>query len=235
MKGARTKGGKTAAIVQARLGSNRLPLKSLLTLRGLPIIDWVIQRLHQARTLDSIIVAIPDTELDEALAQHLERGGIACVKGPEDDVLSRFCLAAKACEADLIVRVCADNPLIWCEAVDRLVEFYQGHDCDYAYNHIPKGNLWPDGLGAEIVSRDILDEMDKKASALSQREHCMNYIWDNPEKYRIATFDPVEDWLCRPDLKLDIDTEKDFLKLATKPLYPAMNAAEIARVFSGTE
>ena len=172
------KGGKVVAIVQARLGSTRLPLKSLLTLRGLPIIDWVTERLARARRLDGLIVAVPDTELDRVLYEHLNRRGVPVMAGPEEDVLARFALAAKQADADLVVRVCADNPCIWGEAVDRLVDFYRKGGCDYAYNHIPRGNLWPDGLGAEILSRELLDELDSRAKLPSQREHCLNYIWD---------------------------------------------------------
>ena len=124
--------GKSVAIVQARLGSSRLPLKSLLCLRDLPVIDWVTRRLAQSRRLDRIMVAVPDTELDRVLLEHLRRRGVPCLAGPESDVLARFCLAARAAEADLVVRVCADNPLIWGEAVDRLLAHYERTDCDYA-------------------------------------------------------------------------------------------------------
>ena len=228
--GARKGGGKVVAVVQARLGSSRLPLKSLLTLRGLPIIDWVTQRLARARRLDGLMVAVPDTELDRVLYEHLERRGVPVMAGPEEDVLARFALAAKQTDADLVVRVCADNPCIWGEAVDRLTDFYRKGGCDYAYNHIPRGNLWPDGLGAEILSRDLLEELDSRAKLPSQREHCLNYLWDNAESYRIATFDPAEPWLRRPDLKLDVDSAEDFRRLALLPLAPDMDAREIVTV-----
>lgn len=227
------KPGKVVAIVQARLGSTRLPLKSLLTLRGLPIIDWVTERLARARRLDGLMVAVPDTELDRVLSEHLERRGVPVMAGPEQDVLARFALAAKQAEAGLVVRVCADNPCIWGEAVDRLVDFYRQGGCDYAYNHIPRNNQWPDGLGAEILSRDLLDELDSRAKLPSQREHCLNYLWDNAESYRIATFDPVEPWLRRPDLKLDVDSAEDFRRLALLPLSPAMDAREIVAACDG--
>ena len=166
MAGARGagKGGRVVAIVQARLGSTRLPLKSLLTLRGLPIIDWVTQRLARARLLDGLIVAVPDTKLDRVLYEHLERRGVPVMAGPEEDVLARFALAAKQADAGLVVRVCADNPCIWGEAVDRLVAFYREGVCDYAYNHIPRNNLWPDGLGAEISPRNRTGELRKDHS-----------------------------------------------------------------------
>lgn len=221
---------KVVAVVQARLGSSRLPLKSLLCLRDLPVIDWVTRRLAQSRRLDQVMVAVPDTALDQALLEHLRRRGVPCMAGPEDDVLARFCLAARQAEAELVVRVCADNPLIWGEAVDRLVDFYEATGCDYAYNHIPRNNRWPDGLGAEILSRDLLDGLDARARQALQREHCLNYIWDNPADFRIATFDPEEPWLRRPDLKLDLDRPEDFRRLALLPLTPDMDARAIVDV-----
>ena len=229
------KGGRVVAIVQARLGSTRLPLKSLLTLRGHPIIVWVTERLAKSRRLDGLMVAVPDTKLDRVLYEHLARRGVPVMAGPEEDVLARFAQAAKQADADLVVRVCADNPCIWGDAVDRLVDFYRKGGCDYAYNHIPRGNLWPDGLGAEILSRELLDELDSRANLPSQREHCLNYLWDNAESYRIATFDPVEPWLRRPELKLDVDSADDFRRLALLPLSPAMDAREIVAACGGEQ
>lgn len=218
---------RIAAIVQARLGSSRLPLKSLVCLRGQPIVDWVTDRLAQSRRLDAIIVAVPDTPLDQVLMRHLESRGNVCMAGPENDVLSRFVLAAEMLEAEIIVRVCADNPLIWAPAVDALIEFYENNPCDYAWNHIPRDNLWPDGLGAEIVSAKLLRRIDKAAALPSQREHCFNYIWDNAGNFRMATFDPAEAWLRRPDIRLDIDTMADYVRLARIATTPAMDAREI--------
>ncbi len=223
--------GKVIAIVQARLGSSRLPLKSLLCLRDVPVIDWVTQRLAQASRLDGLLVAVPDTPLDAVLLEHLRRRNVPCMAGPENDVLERYRLAARQAGAGLVVRVCADNPLIWGEAVDRLVDFYEQGAWDYAYNHIPRENLWPDGLGAEIFSRELLERMADEAVEPSQREHCCNYIWDNRERFRIGTFDPGEDWLRRPDLKLDMDSSDDFRRLALRPIRPDMDARDIVRLF----
>lgn len=218
---------RIVALVQARLGSSRLPLKSLLCLRGRPVIDWVTDRLKRARKIDEIIVAVPDTRLDQVLVDHLRSRGITCVCGPEDDVLKRMLMAANSSPADYLVRVCADNPLVSPEAVDELVRFHLKNGPDYSYNHIPRGNLWPDGLGAEIISRALLVRLDELANKPSQREHCLNYIWDNAAKFDIATFDPAPDWLKRPDLKFDIDSAEDFIKLSSLPLRPEMTDREL--------
>lgn len=223
---------KIEAIVQARLGSSRLPLKSLLSLREKPVIDWVIDRLLRSRALNgNITVALPDTKLDQILAEHLRKRKIKFTLGPENDVLGRFMEAASQTKPDLIIRVCADNPLIWWDAIDQLVEFYNNGKYDYAYNHIPRGNLWPDGLGAEIISFNLLKELDKSAKLPSQREHCLNYIWDNKDQYKIGTFDPEDPLLQRPDVKLDLDTVQDFQNLALLPINTQMNAAEIIAIY----
>ena len=131
---------RTVAIIQARLGSTRLPMKSLLCLRGHAIIDWVVDRVMTASLLDEVVVACPDTARDAVLADHLERRHVHVVPGSEQDVLSRFVLAAEASRADRVVRVCADNPLIWGEAIDRLIRQFDRGGCDYCYNHIPRAN-----------------------------------------------------------------------------------------------
>ncbi len=223
--------GKVIAIIQARLGSSRLPLKSLLCLRDIPVIDWLTQRLARSTRVDGILVAVPDTALDVVLLEHLHRRHIPCMTGPENDVLERYRLAAQQADAGLVVRVCADNPLIWGTAVDRLVDFYMQGTWDYAYNHIPRNNLWPDGLGAEIISRELLEYMAAKANTQAQREHCCNYIWDHQAEFRIGTFDPEEEWLRRPDLKLDMDSPEDFRRLSLHPIRPDMDAHDIVDMF----
>lgn len=215
------------AIIQARMGSSRLPLKSLVTLNGAPIIDWVTDRVGAAREISAAVVATPDTRLDKPLRDHLKSRGIRVIKGSENDVLARFLLAARQTNADLVLRVCADNPFIWPEAIDRLVRFYRAGNYDYAYNHIPRGNAWPDGLGAEILARETLEKIAKLADKPAQREHCLNYIWDNPSDFRIGSFDPEENWLRRPDIKLDIDTPEDFRRLSLPGIRTQSGAREI--------
>ncbi|MBQ7739322.1 MAG: glycosyl transferase family 2 [Desulfovibrionaceae bacterium] len=221
---------KIVAIIQARLGSSRLPLKSLLSLRDIPIINWVTWRVSQAKHLDQYIVAIPDTQLDQVLADHLERLRVPYFLGSENDLLDRYIQAARSTSADLVVRICADNPLIWWQAIDQLIEHFLKHKPDYAYNHIPRNNLWPDGLGAEILSFGLLEDLGRMAKLSSEREHCLNYIWNHPSDFKISTFDPDDKFLCRPDLKLDIDTVDDFQRLAQLPITPDIDGPEIVKI-----
>ena len=224
---------KTVIVIQTRLGSSRLPCKALLSLRGLPVIDWVTRRCGRSRLADAVVAAVPDTRMDDVLADHLERQGAHVHRGPEQDVLARMIDAARALDAATVVRVCADNPLICGEEIDNLSDFYRRVPCDYAYNHIPRGNSYPDGLGAEIVSRALLERLDEAAVLPAHREHCLSYITDNPDRFVIRTFDPPDKALRHPELKLDMDTAEDFVRLSLLPVQPDMSAVEIVEAALG--
>jgi len=173
---------KTIAIIQARLGSTRLPNKMLLSLHGKPIIEWVIKRVKKSKLLDDIIVAIPNTKKDDVLEFYLKRLDVKVFRGSETNVLNRFYEAVKNDNVKNIVRVCADNPLICGEEIDNLIKFYLENKCDYAYNHIPKNNLYPDGLGAEIVSFELLNWLNKNVKKRKHKEHCSKRNFKNKRK-----------------------------------------------------
>jgi len=226
------------ALIQARMGSARLPCKMMLHLRGLPVIDWVVQRTAVSRLLDRMIVAVSDNPLDDPLVQHLESRGTQVFRGPEDDVLRRFRLAAEQAGAAHVVRICADNPLIWGGEIDTLIRHYQylpDIERAYAYNHIPLHNLYPDGFGAEILSFALLRLLDEEATLPRQREHCLSFIHDNPERFLISTFDPPNPVLRRPDIRLDLDRPEDYRKLALMPIHPDMAPEEIVRLYPANE
>ena len=218
------------AVIQARMGSSRLPCKAMLHLHGLPLIDWVLHRVGKSRLLDEIKVAIPEAPLDDVLAFHLENRGIGFCRGSENDVLERFCQAARETGATHIVRVCADNPLIWGAEIDNLIRHYQEQPEQenlYAYNHIPRNNAYADGLGAEMVSAPLLFGLEEKATLPTHREHCLSYIWDNPQKYCISTFDPPDKRLHHPEIRLDVDTAEDYRRLSLMAIHPDMGPQEV--------
>ena len=200
---------KIVGLIQARLGSTRLPNKMLLSLHGHPIIEWVLRRVEKSKKLDDIIVAIPDSSQNDLLEKYILNYNHKVFRGSEKDVLSRFYGASQQVDATHIVRICADNPLIDPDEIDNLIEFYKSHPCDYAYNHIPRGNKYPDGLGAEIISRELLKFLYENAVEVKHREHCFSYITDHAGKFNIKTFDPGQPVLWHPELKFDLDTFQD--------------------------
>lgn len=222
---------KIVGIIQARLGSIRLPYKMLLSLHGHPIIKWVVCRAGQSKRLDDLVVAIPDTAENDVLENYLHKLKTDVFRGPEDDVLKRFYLSAKGRHATHIVRICADNPLISGEAIDHLIEFYFANPCDYAYNHIPRGNTYPDGLGAEIISFDLLEYLEENAIEPEHREHCFSYITDHTDHFSIKTFNSENKRIACPELKLDIDTFEDFCRLGLKDFEIDTPAEDIVEIF----
>lgn len=222
---------KVVVIVQARMGSTRLPGKMLLWFQGYPIIEWIRLRLSQCQEVDKVVFALPDTSVDKPLWDYLVGQGAEVYLGSEKDVLSRFYSAAISYNAEDVVRVCADNPFVCPREVDYLIERFRDHRCDYMYNHIPKDNQYPDGLGAEIVSIDLLRRLHEEAETEEQREHIFNYIHDNPGLFSVATFDPGDVQMWNPDLKLDLDTLDDYVKLSSIALSPDMQSVEIVDKF----
>jgi spore coat polysaccharide biosynthesis protein SpsF len=220
----------TIAIIQARMGSTRLPNKMLLSLHGKPIIEWVVKRVQKSKLLDAIVVAIPNTKKDEILENYLKDLGVEVFKGSEENVLNRFYASVKDKQPKNIVRICADNPLICPKEIDNLISFYKNNNCDYAYNHIPKNNLYPDGLGAEMISFELLEWLEKNVTDTKHREHCLSYITDNSDKFVIKTFNPSQE-LQYPNIKLDIDTFEDFAKLSQKKFDIDTEATELIKLF----
>tara|TARA_B100001248_G_scaffold258594_1_gene243031 strand:+ start:55840 stop:57627 length:1788 start_codon:yes stop_codon:yes gene_type:complete len=206
---------KVVGIIQARLGSSRLPRKAFRMLGGKPILQWVIDRVSLAENLHEVVVAIPekDMELEAFIAQQTSR--IKLFKGSEEDVLSRFAFAASQYNADTIVRICSDNPFICPKELDRLIDNFENSPQDYLFNHIPYGeNLYPDGLGAEILSRELLEKLNIEALAPKDREHVTQTLFHGNFPVDQCHF-PAPSDIAFPEIKLDIDTPSDLEKLKT--------------------
>jgi len=224
----------TIAIIQARIGSKRLPYKMMLSLHGKPLIEWVIRRVKKSKLLDDIIVAIPKSKDNDILEKYIQELGIKVFRGSEDNVLNRFYESVKNENVTHIVRVCADNPLIDGNEIDNLISFYKNNFCDYAYNHIPKGNKYPDGLGAEIISYEMLKNLNNIVEQQEHKEHCLSYIIDNKDKYIIKTFDPLDSDIHHPKLKFDVDTFDDYYNLCMKEFDIDISSRDLVKLFMET-
>ncbi len=216
-------------IVQARLGSKRLANKMLLHFNGYPVIEWVYKRLLKSKLLDAILFAIPESPDNNILEYYLKNLGAEVHRGSENDLVDRYYNAAIECKAEHIVRICADNPLVTATEIDYLIYKYKYYNCDYAYNHIPLKNNWPDGLGGEICHIDLLKEIYKKTKIKEHREHIFNYIWDNSNYYNIKTFNAPQ-MLGHPNLKFDIDDIRDYENLISLPYCINMTSEEIVNL-----
>jgi len=171
------------AIVQARMGSSRLPGKVLADIAGAPMLWRVVQRLGRAQTICRIIVATSSAAGDDAVAEFCRARKIACYRGSEDDVLDRYYRAAESCGAKTVVRITADCPLIDAEVVDRVVREFFSTGSDYASNTLSA--TYPDGLDTEVFSYTALAKAWKEARLGAEREHVTPYI-RNSKCFRVA-------------------------------------------------
>jgi len=195
------------------MGSSRLPNKMSLDLAGFPIIDWVLTRSKQCKLIDKIVLATSKLEENNYLIEFANKHLIQSFRGSENNVLSRFLDIASNEKADIIVRICADNPLLdWVE-VDKVIDYFLKRDLDYAFNHIPAlDNNYIDGVGAEVISAQALNKIGTMSLSSNHLEHVTKFIWDNKDIFKIGTLKaPAE--LSFPKIRLDIDTKEDLLFL----------------------
>ena len=201
-------------IIQARMGSKRLPGKMLMKLGDEYIIYWVIKRLMKCKKIDKLIVATSKNNIDDDLTQICEDINVPVFRGSESDVLDRFYKLSKENNLDIIVRICADNPFIDSYEVDRLIDFFILNNCDYSFNHQNKlANNYADGFGAEIFTKNTLNYLNNVCKDINIREHVSLYIWQNLKDFNVKTFKAPKE-LSYPELTFDIDTKQDFKKLS---------------------
>jgi spore coat polysaccharide biosynthesis protein SpsF len=177
---------KIVAIIQARMGSTRLPGKVLLDLAGEPMLVRVVKRTQRAKMLDEVVVATTVQLADEAIARLCSEHSWPCFQGSEEDVLDRYYQAAIAHRAGAVVRITSDCPLIEPEIVDRVVQaFLDGQqEIDYVSNTFPR-RMFPRGLDTEVVRFGVLEKVWHEDHDPTWREHVTPYIYRHPELFNI--------------------------------------------------
>jgi len=183
---------KVVAIIQARMGSSRLPGKVLEEIAGKPMLQWVLERARSARKVDQVVLATTVEPSDDRVAVFAERQGIAVFRGSLDDVLDRYYRAAKEFGADLIVRITADCPMIDPEIIDKAIAMFQRGGFDYVSTADPTPTF-PDGLDVSVTSMPVLERVWKEARLKSEREHVFPYVYNHPELFRLGpVINPVD-------------------------------------------
>jgi spore coat polysaccharide biosynthesis protein SpsF len=218
----------TAAIIQARMGSTRLPGKVLRPLCGKTILAHVIERVRASRSVDEIIVATTDRPADDALAALIPTLDARLFRGSEDDVLSRFYLAAQENKADTIVRITSDCPLFDGDVLRAMIAAFStrrhsGERLNYLSNTLTR--TYPRGLDAEIFDVATLERAHRDATQPFEREHVTPYIYGHPDQFALSNFAGT------PDLsehRWTLDTEEDWQLI--EAIYTALYRAD--RLFS---
>ena len=196
----------TVAILQARLGSTRLPGKVLMPILGRPMLAHLLHRVRQMETADAIVVATSEKPQDDPIPTYLgeHHPDVVVFRGSETDVLSRFHGAASATDARVVVRITADNPLFDPVTADRLVRLLPDGPFDYASNAVRPS--FPRGVVAEAFTREALETAHAEATSAYDREHVTAFFYTHPQRFALGRVDLPRDW---SHLRLTVDTPED--------------------------
>jgi len=199
---------RTVAIIQARMGSSRLPGKVLKDLGGRPMLVWVVERARRARLVDAVVVATTVEPADDPIEALCQERGYACWRGHPYDVLDRYYQAARHYQAEIIVRLTADCPLLDPGLVDATVQALLDQGADFAANRLPPPwhRTYPIGLDTEVCTWEALERAWREAQAPHHREHVMPYLYEQPGRFRVVILDAEEDF---GHLRWTVDTPED--------------------------
>jgi spore coat polysaccharide biosynthesis protein SpsF (cytidylyltransferase family) len=200
----------TVAIIQARMGSTRFPGKVLADLQGRPMLAHIIDRVSRAATVDRVVVATTVDPIDDVVASLAAESGALVTRGPVDDVLTRFVLAAREHVADVVVRVTADCPLVDPDIVDAIVRTRAEREVEYASNVDPA--TYPDGYDVEVLTTACLERLDREALLGYEREHVTARIREHPGEYATANVEWDRDL---SSIRLTVDVPEDLERVAT--------------------
>jgi len=195
------------AIVQARMGSSRLPGKILKKIGDNYVLDYVINRLKMCKNLDKVVIATTNKKKDISIVDYALQNDIEFFRGSEDDVLWRYWKTANVFSADIIVRITSDCPLIDPKIVDDAIDLHIKTCSDYTANSVVR--VHPKGLDVEVINFNVLDETVMNSRKKYDREHVTPYIYTHPKKFKI-THMKANGPIHRPDVRITLDTQEDF-------------------------
>lgn len=221
---------RVVLIIQARMGSTRLPGKSLMDLAGAPLVGRILERVKRCTRVDEIVLAVPDTATDRPLAELGRRYGVTVFAGSENDLLERYYQAAVAAHADLVVRLPADNATPEPAEIDRIIEHHLslGRPGFSSNLSVIGDSGYPDGIGAEVFDFSLLAEAHARQTDPRPREHVhLNFFDYTTQRPVDARWCPISTVPCpaafrRPDLVLDVNTQEqyEFMRQLYEDLYP---------------
>jgi spore coat polysaccharide biosynthesis protein SpsF len=204
---------KTTAVIQARMGSSRLPGKVLKPILGRPMLGHIVRRVRAVPAIDEVVVAVPDDAANEELRQFCKRDGITVFAGSENNVLDRFYKAARLHNADPVLRITADCPLVDPALIGRLISTYEAGGYDYfavaagADACRLESGRFPDGLDTECFSFAALEQAWQEATDPRDREHVTRFIWRQKDRFQCGQLYSEADY---GHLRLTVDHPDDF-------------------------
>lgn len=210
---------RIVSTVEARMGSTRLPGKTMAPILGRPMLELLTERLRRAKRIHQIVVSTTDQAADDVIEELAHRLGVGCFRGSCDDVLDRVLRAAHTYQADLIVEMTADCPLLDSTVVDEVIDLFMSGTYDYVSNVLER--TYPRGLDTQVFPTRLLAEVAELTQDPVDRENVALYVYERPDQYRLSNLvAPPE--IRRPDLRLTVDTQEDLtlVREIYQRLYP---------------
>lgn len=199
--------GGLLVVIQARMGSTRLPGKVLADIGGRPALGLQLQRL-QGLSCDHLTVATSEHPRDDPVVRFAEGHGVEVVRGPEDDVLERFAIATRRFDPDDLVRLTGDCPLTDPVIVEEVVKLHRSSGADYTSNVFPRS--YPRGLDVEVAGRGAFDAAVEEARDPYEREHVMPFLYRRPARFKLAN---LSSGLDAGEESWTLDTDDDLQRL----------------------
>lgn len=218
---------KIAASIEARMGSSRLPGKVLMEIEGKPVLQILTERLSKSKYIDEIIIATTVNELDDRISEFGKKSGIKVFRGSEDDVLGRVVGAAESVNADIIVEITGDCPLMDAEVADSVIKEYLNNipEYDYVTNIGYVGNEKreiPIGMDVRVFSFKELKHISEITNDPEDREHVSLYFFrTGKDKYNLHNIETPDKWKRDYNVRLALDTKEDFEVI--KIIYEKLN------------
>ncbi|MCE5295416.1 MAG: glycosyltransferase family protein [Chlamydiales bacterium] len=209
----------TMIVVQARLGSTRLPGKIFKEVNNKTLLAYQIERLRRVKGVEGICVATTTLSQDDAILDWCNLEGLHCIRGSVDDVLSRYKAAADAFGLEAIIRITSDCPLLDTDLIEKGLQCFSEHYETLDYLSICHERTYPLGMDFEIFRTSALEKAFFEATSAIDKEHVTPYIWKQPEVFRLANLQQTKN---ESQYRLTVDTEEDFvlIKHILDALYP---------------
>lgn len=195
---------KVVAIIQARMGSARLPGKTMMDICGKSLLWHIIERIKHSRLIDEFVIATTERQEDDVIVESAKELDIRSFRGSENDVLDRFYQCARAVSANIIVRITADDPFKDPKIIDKVMNAMLEDNYDYVSNTIKP--TYPEGLDVEVFSFLALEKAWKEAMKSLDREHVTSYIWNHPHIFQLKN---VEGDVDLSYMRWTLDTIQD--------------------------
>jgi spore coat polysaccharide biosynthesis protein SpsF len=225
------------AIIQARMGSTRLPGKVLEKVNGIPLLKIMLDRVALSKRINQVVIATSTLPNDDQIVEFCRNEGVEVFRGSEEDVLSRYFECATKYGATAVVRLTSDCPLIDPDVIDDVVKLFESSGVDYAANTIPpESTTFPDGSDVEVFSYSALSRAHREAKEPSHREHVTCYFWRDPTRnFKTQQLQNSDDWSkyrFTVDYPEDLEVIKQILTNQSKGKY-TLGLAEIVKLLEG--